>query len=185
MSTPSACRCILGTLKNDDGCRQVYPHAAAPGMLADILSERGYSVTWQTRTREIPVRLKPGTNEIVCTQRTSMQFRIKFDRPQIRTSGGAVSLPKRSSLIQPALQRKPEPPRAAVPATEDSAVCHNVNVDGTPACFKATNDDKNASPEVPLASVTIPGLPGRIERPPQCPPVPNWATSRTESNEKV
>lgn len=169
--------------------------AAAPEMLADILSERGYSVTWQTQTREIPVRLQPGrdpsTNEIVCTRRTSMQFRITFERPQIRTSGGS-STPKRSSLIQPALQRAPEIQRAAEPAPGDSTVCHNVNLDGTPGCFRRGSDEEipsntgTYSGEEPLLSVTIPGLPdnGRIERPPQCQPLPDWAIGRAEERSK-
>ena len=63
----------------------------AAGMLADILSERGYAVTWQMRTREVPVRVNRDTFEIECLKRNTLQFRIKFDRPLIRSMGDKIS----------------------------------------------------------------------------------------------
>lgn len=62
----------------------VRPMAAE--MLADILSERGYAVTWQTRTREVPMSVDRETFEILCTRKTTFQFRIKFERPLIRNT---------------------------------------------------------------------------------------------------
>ena len=60
-------------------------------MLADILSERGYAVTWQMRTREVPVRVNRETFEIECLKQNTLQFRIKFDRPLIRSMGDKIS----------------------------------------------------------------------------------------------
>eukprot|EP00850_Spirogloea_muscicola_P023273 SM000343S12829 [mRNA] locus=s343:91292:94665:- [translate_table: standard] len=68
----------------------------AAEMLADILSERGYAVTWQVRTREIPVLINKQTYEVICKQQRSLQFRLKFARPLIRNTEAATSL--KSSL---------------------------------------------------------------------------------------
>eukprot|EP00897_Mesotaenium_endlicherianum_P009856 jgi/Mesen1/889/ME000115S00015 len=80
-------RCALAGIAVYNTERTIFfekPEAAE--MLADILSERGYYVTWQARTREVPVRVDPQTFNVMCMRRTTLQFRIKFDRPQIRSA---------------------------------------------------------------------------------------------------
>jgi len=68
-------------------------------------------------------------------------------------------------------------------------MCHNVNADGTPACFKAgsTGDSPASTGETPWCLSHVPGLPdgGRIERPLDCPPVPEWATGTVEKKEQA
>ncbi|CAI5457922.1 unnamed protein product [Closterium sp. Yama58-4] len=50
-----------------------FDRPGAPQMLADILAERGYFVYWQTRIREVPVRIDPATFAIECLRRTTME----------------------------------------------------------------------------------------------------------------
>ncbi|GJP55376.1 hypothetical protein CLOM_g14341 [Closterium sp. NIES-68] len=76
-----------------------FDQPGAPQMLADILAERGYFVYWQTRIREVPVRIDPATFAIECLRRTTMEFRIKFDRPLIRSSDALSSLSASSSFL--------------------------------------------------------------------------------------
>ncbi|CAI5531880.1 unnamed protein product, partial [Closterium sp. Naga37s-1] len=76
-----------------------FDRPGAPQMLADILAERGYFVYWQTRIREVPVRIDPSTFAIECLRRTTMEFRIKFDRPLIRSSDSLSSLSASSSFL--------------------------------------------------------------------------------------
>ncbi|CAI5470569.1 unnamed protein product [Closterium sp. Yama58-4] len=76
-----------------------FDRPGAPQMLADILAERGYFVYWQTRIREVPVRIDPSTFSIECLRRTTMEFRIKFDRPLIRSSDSLSSLSASSSFL--------------------------------------------------------------------------------------
>ncbi|GJP61673.1 hypothetical protein CLOP_g18823 [Closterium sp. NIES-67] len=75
-----------------------FDQPGAPQMLADILAERGYFVYWQTRIREVPVRIDPATFAIECLRRTTMEFHIKFDRPLIRSSDALSSLSASSFL---------------------------------------------------------------------------------------
>ncbi|CAI5948570.1 unnamed protein product [Closterium sp. NIES-64] len=51
-----------------------FDRPGAPQMLADILAERGYFVYWQTRIREVPVRIDPSTFAIECLRRTTMEL---------------------------------------------------------------------------------------------------------------
>lgn len=68
-----------------------FENPVATEMLADILSERGYAVTWQVRTQEVPNEIRPNplvpdTFVIYCAKKRTLQFRIKFERPLIRST---------------------------------------------------------------------------------------------------
>ncbi|CAI6012956.1 unnamed protein product [Closterium sp. NIES-65] len=93
-----------------------FDRPGAPQMLADILAERGYFVYWQTRIREVPVRIDPSTFAIECLRRTTMEFRIKsFPSP----SPFPLSLPPLPSpspfpLSLPPLPSPPFPPQTRI-----------------------------------------------------------------------
>ncbi|CAI5987148.1 unnamed protein product [Closterium sp. NIES-64] len=156
-----------------------FDRPGAPQMLADILAERGYFVYWQTRIREVPVRIDPSTFAIECLRRTTMEFRIKFDRPLIRSSDSLSSLSASSSFLTATAAKASasasspsyssshslltlqsatfQPP----PETKASAMCPSFP-GGNPPCF------------VPDKKL-VPGLAGgAISRPEGCPPLPPW-----------
>ncbi|CAI5982328.1 unnamed protein product [Closterium sp. NIES-65] len=169
-----------------------FDRPGAPQMLADILAERGYFVYWQTRIREVPVRIDPSTFAIECLRRTTMEFRIKFDRPLIRSSDSLSSLSASSSFLTATAAKASasasspsyssshslltlqsatfQPP----PETKASAMCPSFP-GGNPPCF--VPDKKlygGSSEEDGSGAVGGCGSGGAISRPEGCPPLPPW-----------
>eukprot|EP00475_Leptophrys_vorax_P036007 TRINITY_DN6011_c0_g2_i1.p1 TRINITY_DN6011_c0_g2~~TRINITY_DN6011_c0_g2_i1.p1 ORF type:complete len:309 (-),score=6.88 TRINITY_DN6011_c0_g2_i1:8-910(-) len=127
----------------------------APQMLADILAERGYFVNWQTRIREVPYRIDPQTFTITCHRRTTMEFRIKFDRPLIRSSDSFHSLPASasSSFLTATAAKASAAPRPAQlvagtatfqppPDPKSSEICPSFP-GGNPPCFVPDGEGKD------------------------------------------
>eukprot|EP00898_Chlorokybus_atmophyticus_P001305 jgi/Chlat1/2175/Chrsp17S02853 len=61
-------------------------NAHAADMLADILSERGFSVTWRKVHWDVPVKVNPFSYDIESEQHLAYIFRISFERPVIRVA---------------------------------------------------------------------------------------------------
>eukprot|EP00899_Mesostigma_viride_P014321 jgi/Mesvir1/22890/Mv19413-RA.1 len=56
----------------------------APDMLMDVLTERGYTVTWRPVVTHVPSRIDPLTFKIECEARTTHTFRVMFAKTLIR-----------------------------------------------------------------------------------------------------
>jgi adenylate kinase len=63
---------------------QVFAEPLAMNMLIDVLNERGYRATGTVEARDVPSRIDPATNYIVCIKRPRYRFEIRFQGSVIR-----------------------------------------------------------------------------------------------------
>jgi len=63
---------------------QIFAEPLAMNMLIDVLNERGYRATGTVEARDIPSRIDPATNYIVCIKRPRYRFEIRFQGSVIR-----------------------------------------------------------------------------------------------------
>jgi adenylate kinase len=63
---------------------QIFAEPLAMDMLIDVLNERGYRASGTAEARDIPARLDPATNYIVCIKRPRYRFEIRFQGSVIR-----------------------------------------------------------------------------------------------------
>jgi adenylate kinase len=63
---------------------EIFADMLAMNMLIDVLNERGYRVTGTVEARDIPTRLDPATNYIICVKRPRYRFEIRFQGSVIR-----------------------------------------------------------------------------------------------------
>jgi len=63
---------------------QIFEEPLAMNMLIDVLNERGYRATGTVEGRDIPMRIDPATNYIVCIKRPRYRFEIRFQGSVIR-----------------------------------------------------------------------------------------------------
>lgn len=63
---------------------QLFAEPLAMNMLIDVFNERGYRATGTIEARDIPSRIDPATNYIVCIKRPRYRFEIRFAGSVIR-----------------------------------------------------------------------------------------------------
>jgi adenylate kinase len=63
---------------------QIFADPLAMNMLIDVFNERGYRATGTVEARDIPSRIDPATNYIVCIKRPRYRFEIRFAGSVIR-----------------------------------------------------------------------------------------------------
>jgi adenylate kinase len=63
---------------------QIFAEPLAMNMLIDVFNERGYRATGTVEARDIPSRIDPATNYIVCIKRPRYRFEIRFAGSVIR-----------------------------------------------------------------------------------------------------
>ncbi len=63
---------------------QIFAEPLAMNMLIDVLNERGYRASGTVEARDIPSRLDPATNYIVCIKRPRYRFEVRFQGSVIR-----------------------------------------------------------------------------------------------------
>jgi adenylate kinase len=63
---------------------EIFADRLAMNMLIDVLNERGYRTTGTVEGRDIPVRIDPATNYIICVKRPRYRFEIRFAGSVIR-----------------------------------------------------------------------------------------------------
>jgi adenylate kinase len=63
---------------------QIFAEQLAMNMLIDILNERGYRACGMSEARDIPSRIDPATNYIVCIKRPRYRFEVRFQGSVIR-----------------------------------------------------------------------------------------------------
>jgi adenylate kinase len=63
---------------------ELFADPLAITMLVDVLNERGYRTTATVEARDIPTRIDPATQFIICTKRPRYRFEIRFAGSTIR-----------------------------------------------------------------------------------------------------
>ncbi len=66
---------------------ELFADPLAISMLVDVFNERGYRATATVEARDIPTRLDPATNYIICVKRPRYRFEIRFSGSVIRRGG--------------------------------------------------------------------------------------------------
>ncbi len=63
---------------------EIFANTLAMNMLIDVFNERGYRATGTVEGRDIPTRIDPATNYIICVKRPRYRFEIRFQGSVIR-----------------------------------------------------------------------------------------------------
>lgn len=71
----------LAKLTSDN---ELFADPLAMSMLVDVLNERGYRTSATVEMREVPFRLDPVTNYIICSRKPRYRFELQFQGSQIR-----------------------------------------------------------------------------------------------------
>lgn len=71
----------LAKLNSDN---ELFADPLAMSMLVDVLSERGYRACATVDARDVPVRIDPATNYVICMRRPRYRFEFQFQGSQIR-----------------------------------------------------------------------------------------------------
>ncbi|KAM9969482.1 hypothetical protein ACTFIR_001317 [Dictyostelium discoideum] len=70
----------------------IFSSSLAIDMALDLLSERGFRVTFDIKTTYIPRRIDPITHEITNLTKQEYQFKLDFEKPAIRDLSQAVKI---------------------------------------------------------------------------------------------